>query len=108
MTCPFCQAPNDATAIACARCGRVLPYQEPRSPEWQRSIGWAMVWSGFWIAFIQPEIVEFAFLLNAAGWALFLEDDWVLRVLLGLMMALVMCGVGVALGERLFRFVGIR
>jgi hypothetical protein len=67
-----------------------------------------MVWAGFAVAFVQPEIVEFAFLLNASGWALFLEDDWVLRVLLAVMMSLVMCGLAVPLGERLFVLAGLR
>ena len=100
VRCPACRTENDDDAVACRACERELPYRAPRSPQWQRILGWVMVWVAFAVAFVNPDAVGFAFMLNSAGWVLFLEDDLVLRVTLGLVIAVVMCQLGVALGER--------
>jgi hypothetical protein len=98
--CPHCAVDNQDGAIVCHACGRELPYLESRSPEWQRTLGWALVWVSFATAFVNPELDGFAFLTNTAGWVLFLEDDWILRMLLGAVIAVVMCQLAFALGER--------
>ena len=98
--CLFCSASNEDAAVVCQVCGRELPYREPRSPAWQRTVGWIMVWVGFSIAFADPELQGLAFFLNAAGWVFFIEDDWILRVTLGSVTAVAMCSLATALGER--------
>jgi hypothetical protein len=104
--CPNCAALNDAAAIACRTCDRELPYREAPSPRWQRTLGWVMVWVSFATAFVYSELNGLAFLTNAAGWVLFLEDDWVLRVLLGAVIAVVMCQLALALGARFSPLLG--
>ena len=77
------------------------PFDEaPRSPGWQRVVGWVLVWLSFSTAFVNPELIGFAFLTNTAGWVLFLEDDWVLRVSIGSVIGVTMCQLAAALGER--------
>ena len=106
IRCPACGTEADDTAIVCAACGRELPYRPPRSPKWQRILGWVMVWTGFAITIVSPQTVGFAFLLNCAGWVFFLEDDVVLRVTIGVVLAVVICQLGVAIGDRWFPVLG--
>ena len=101
--CPSCSTLNDAAAAVCQACDRELSH---RSPAWQTTLGWVMVWVGFAIAVIDPRLSTFAFLFNAAGWVLYLEDDWVLRVTLGFVAATAMCSIAIALGERFSPLVG--
>ena len=98
--CPHCAADNDDAAVTCLACGRELPYREFWTPQWQRTLGWVLVWASFATAFVHSELDGLAFLTNTAGWVLFLEDDWILRVLLGAVIAVVMCQLAIALGER--------
>ena len=97
--CPQCLAENDQAAVVCAACRFALPYRD-RAPEWQRTLGWTLVWAAFTASFVNSELFGFALLTCSAGWVLFLDDDWVLRVLLGGVMALIMCQLSAVLGER--------
>jgi hypothetical protein len=97
--CPRCSAENDRAAIVCGACQYALPHRD-QAPEWQRILGWTLVWGGFTAAFVNPTLFGFALLTCSAGWVLFLDDDWVLRVLLGAVLALVMCQLAAALGMR--------
>ena len=98
--CPICGTDADDTAIVCAACGRELPYRRPRSPKWHRMLGWVMIWVAFAVSIVAPDALGFAFLVNCAGWVLFLEDDVVLRVTFGVVLAIVICQLGVAIGDR--------
>ena len=97
--CLKCSAANDRDAVVCTACQAALPHRD-RAPEWQRILGWTLVWGGFTAAFVNPTLFGFALLTCSAGWVLFLADDWVLRVLLGGVLAVVMCQLAAALGER--------
>lgn len=106
--CPFCSTENEDAGIACQACGRLLPFREYRTPPWQRTLGWILVWASFATAVVDTELIGFAFLTNAAGWVLFLEDDWILRLALGAVIAVVMCQLAFAIGERFSPLAGVR
>ena len=98
--CLTCAAENEDAALACQRCGRALPWRQPRSPQWQRTLGWTLVWAAFATAVSEPLLIPFTFCSIVAGWVLFLDDHWAMRIILGVLVAVVMCALALALGER--------